>query len=72
MTVYVPCVTNKADAVKVTIYHDGFLAEDRETDVALDAMATGLWERANRDEIQLFQQRSGKNSWHYFYVETTT
>jgi len=69
MTVYVPCVTSKADEVKAGIYHEGFLAKDRETDIALDAMATGLWERAMRDEIQLYQLRSGKFRWHYFYVE---
>ena len=70
MTVYVPCVTSKAEEVKAGIYHEGFLAKDRETDIALDAMATGLWERAMRDEIQLYQRRSGKFSWHYFFVET--
>lgn len=70
MTVYVPCVSSREDTVEATIYHAGFLAQDRETDPALDAMATGLWERANRGEIRLFQLRSGKFSWHYFYVET--
>ena len=70
MTTYVPCVSARPDAVKAAIYHEGFLALDRETDIALDAMATGLWERAMRDEIQLYQRRSGKFSWHYFFVET--
>ena len=70
MTTYVPCVTSKADAVKATIYHEGFLALDREKDPALDAMAEELRHRAMRDEIQLYQLRSGKYSWHYFFVET--